>query len=370
MILRPINLYIAKNFLIRFLQITLGFSLLIFFINFIDSLEKVNAANGPLRMAIAMAFLQIPDFLNDISPSLILIAAIVSFSMLSSRSEISIIRMSGFSLWQVIYPIALTAFLIGIFWITILGPLGAIALNKFNNLEGKYVKHGMREVVAPITGIWIRQENPEKKDEELIIKAMAAYKENFEFIDVTLWFFDDNGMFYKKLDSPSMILRQGSWTIEKAILNEGNKILNKEVKNVEIATDLEPEFVMEKIVNNFQNVKLFSLFRLPSLIKDLRSSGFPSTKFMVHFHSLLAKPLLFAAMTLIACYFGLNHVRNNSNALMIFLGIVVGLTLYITSSIVNALGSSGVIPVFAATWMIAIICFAVGVLLIYRKEHF
>ena len=167
-----------------------------------------------------------------------------------------------------------------------------------------------------------------------------------------------------------MILNRNSWIIKEAMLNEGNNAINKPIKNITITTDLEPDFVMEKIVNNFQNVKLFSLFRLPSLIKDMRAAGFPSIKFLIYFHSLLVKPLLFAAMTLIACYFGLNHIRNNSNTLMLFFGIVVGLALYITCSIVNALGASGLIPVFAATWMIAIICFAIGVLLIYRKEHF
>jgi lipopolysaccharide export LptBFGC system permease protein LptF len=75
-------------------------------------------------------------------------------------------------------------------------------------------------------------------------------------------------------------------------------------------------------------------------------------------------------MTLIACYFGLNHIRNKNTILMIFIGIIIGLIFYITSSIMNALGSSGLIPIFASTWVIAIICLASGILLIYRKENF
>jgi len=61
-------------------------------------------------------------------------------------------------------------------------------------------------------------------------------------------------------------------------------------------------------------------------------------------------------------------VRNRNTIVLIFLGIVVGLIFYITSSIINSLGSSGLIPIFASTWVIAIICLAIGTLLIYNKE--
>jgi lipopolysaccharide export LptBFGC system permease protein LptF len=54
---------------------------------------------------------------------------------------------------------------------------------------------------------------------------------------------------------------------------------------------------------------------------------------------------------------------------MIFLGVATGLILYITSSIMNALGSSGIIPIFASTWVVAIICLSLGILLIYKKEN-
>jgi lipopolysaccharide export system permease protein len=368
-IINSINLYIAKNFLAKFIQITLGFSLLIFLINLIDALDKVKANEGPAHIAAAMALLQIPDFLNDISPSLVLISAIISFFTLSSRSEISIIRMSGFSLWQVTLPITISAFFIGILWITAFNPLSVMSLKKFHNIEGQYVKKDMREIIKPSGGIWIKQDNLEKENETIIIRSASAYKKNLEFIGVTAWFFNSDGGFYKKIDGRKANLVEGSWEITRSIVNEGNISLNRKVNKISIPTDLEPKFVAEKILNNFQNVKLFSIFKLPQLIEDLKSSGFSSLKFSIHFHSLLGKPFLFPAMTLIACYFGLNHVRNTNSVTMIFLGIIIGLTLYITSSIVSALGASGIIPVFVATWLIAIICLAVGILLIYQKER-
>lgn len=366
--IKLVNSYIAKNFLIRFLQISGGFSLLIFFINFLDALDKIKAANSPLSAAIAMAFFQIPDFLNDVAPSLVLIAAISSFFLLSSKSEITVIRMSGFSLWQILQPIAISAFVLGLIWTLIFDPISIHMRKKFNALESQYVKNEMREVLELKHGIWLKQSNPENPSAEIIIQAKKVYQENLELDETTMWFFDEDGQFYKKIDAEKMLLRSDSWLLEKVVLND-KKVLNKKLDSITVPTNLEPDFVMQKVVNNFQNVKLFSFFELPKLIKDLHEAGFSSTKFKVYFQTLLSRPLLFLAMTLIACYFGLNHVRNNNTILMIFFGIIIGLGFYITTGIISALGSSGLIPVFASTWVIAIICLAIGTLLIYRKEH-
>lgn len=365
--LRLINLYIAKSFLMRFGQIALGFSVLIFFINLLDLLERVRDSGAPFYTVAFMAFLQIPNFLNDVVSSLVLIAAIITFFLLSSKSEITIIRMSGFSLWQILQPMAITALLLGVFWVTAIGSLTIQMSKKFSILEGKYTRNDSREVVAPENGLWIKQNNVEVPNEELIIKAAKVFKENMEFKKVTVWFFNKDGQFYKKIDAKKMLLKEDYWLLEDVTLNDENNI-NENLKNLKISTNLEADFVIQKVVTNFQNVQLFSIFELPSLISDLQSAGFNPTKFKVYLHSLLSKPLLFLAMVFIACYFGLNHVRNRNTIVLIFLGIVVGLIFYITSSIINSLGSSGLIPIFASTWVIAIICLAIGTLLIYNKE--
>lgn len=364
---KKINIYIAKNFLIKFLQITLAFSLLIFFVNFLEVIDSVDQDKSSFGATVLMAFFHVPNFLNDIAPSLVLFAAIVTFFLLSIRSEITVIRSAGFSLWSIVSPIAISAFCLGIFWVTVFGPLSILMIRQYNLLEGKYIKHESREVVEADQGIWLRQNNVEKQGEEIIIKSAKVYKENMEFCDVSLWFFDKDGKFYQKIDAPKMFLEKNNWTINNAIFNNAESI-NKKTALYKIPTNLSSDFIVDKVVNNFQNVKLFSIFELPSLISSLKMAGFQSAKFEVYFQSLLSKPLLFLAMVLIACYFGINHIRNQSAFINIFLGIVFGLGLYITLSFVAALGSSRIIPVFASTWVITMICLAIGVLLIYRKE--
>lgn len=368
-IFKKINLYIAKTFLVKLLQIIFGFSLLMFFINFMDAADKIKGSDdAPISAAFMMAFMTVPEFLNDVISSLVLMSAIATFFSLSSKSEITVVRASGYSLWQILRPVAVCSFLIGIFWITIFNDLSIKANKKFNALEGQYVRNEMREVVAPVNGIWIKQANMDNPQEELVIQAGRIYKNNVELRAAKIWFFDTNGRFYQKIDANKMFLEKGLWHLKGVTINNSES-MNKKLSEYSIRTDLEADFVRQKIVTNFQNVKLFSIFELPNLITDLESAGFSSIKFRVYLQSLLSKPLLFLAMVFIACFFGLHHTRNQTSVLMMFLGITTGLVIYITSSIINALGSSGLVPIFASTWVITLISLAVGILLIYKKEN-
>ena len=366
-----LRIYIAKNFLVKFLQISIGFSLLIFFINLIDTFDKAREGGIAITIASLMAILQIPDFLNDIIPSLVLISAIITFFLLSSRSEITIMRSSGLSLWQILFPIAFLALLIGILWVIIFSSTAMKMSDEYNKLEAKYIQNEARRSNTGISqnGLWLKQVNIGNPSEELVIQAKKFYKENFELGDTTIWFLNEEGQFYQKIDSQSMILDKDKWILKKVVVNDGNGKINKHFEQLTIPTNLSHDFIMKIIVNNCQNVKLFSIFEIPQLIRDLKSAGFSPIKFQVYFQSLFAKPLLLLSMTLIACYFGLNHVRNNNSILMIFLGIVAGLVFYITSSIITELGSASLISVFASTWVMTIICLAIGILLIYKKEN-
>ena len=364
---KKINLYIAKNFLVKFLQITLAFSLLIFFVNLLEALDKGASSNAPFAIIVAMAFLQVPDFLNDIVPSMVLFAAIITFFLLSLKSEITIIRSCGYSLWHIAQPVAVSAFLLGIFWITIFGPASILMARQFDSLEGKYIRNELRTVTITTNGIWLKQPSLQKQGEELVIQARKVYRENTELDEVSVWFFDADGRFYKKLDAKKMLLEDDKWLLSNVILNDADSLNSKMISYV-IPTNLKPDFVMDKIVSNFQNVKLFSLFELPQLISSLEAAGFQSVKFEVYFQSLLSKPILFLSMVLIACYFGINNFRDRKAIFALFMGVICGLGLYIFLSIINALGSSRLIPIFASTWVITFICIAIGVLLIYKKE--
>lgn len=389
MLVRSIYIYIAKKYIKQFLQIIGAFALLIFLINFIEIFNRNSSSYSGFYVQLKLAILCVPQFVNEISTSVILISAIICYFNLATKNEITIARISGLSIWHITQPIAISSFILGIFWVLVFQPLTTLSLNYIEKTESKIAKNNSQNVVSQNSkGIWFRQENLDLKGQEIIFNSQNANKNDLIFYNNTVWFFDENGVFYKKINSHIMTLKDNKFILEDTITNslipslnyeknqknfkqlskESQNFINQKNNTLIISTDIDQEFIRKKIINNLENVNTFTIYQLPNLIKDMENSGLNSQKFKVRFNYLITLPLMFLAMSLIACFFGINHVRNHRAVIIIFLGIITGVALYIVSAIIASFGSSGLISVFASTWMPSFICIAVAILLIYNKE--
>jgi lipopolysaccharide export system permease protein len=88
----------------------------------------------------------------------------------------------------------------------------------------------------------------------------------------------------------------------------------------------------------------------------------------LYFDALLARPLLFAAMVVIAASFSLRMQRRGGTGMMIAAGVGAGFVLYFLSDVVFALGLSATIPVSLAAWSPAGISCLLGVSLLLHLE--
>jgi lipopolysaccharide export system permease protein len=364
---RTLYLYILKKFLLTFLVVTLSISLLIAMINIFELLDQISNQPVTFGQIFILDILQIPGHIEEIAIFLVMLSSMITLFSLSIRSEITVMRSSGASLLQILYPIISGALLLGLFMVLVFNPLAIRASKKFTLMEQKLIERDVNNLLDPQGGIWLKQPNMLVDDEEIIIRANKVYRKNLQMKDVNLWFFDRDHRFYKKIDAKQMFLLDGYWDLENVVINDQDNI-NQHKPELKIITNLKADFITKKILNNFEDVALFSVYDLPDLIVNLKDSGFSPRKFVVYYYSLLIKPLLFVAVSLIAAFFTINNVRNKNNIILFVAGIAVGLVLYISFIIINAFGSSGLIPTFLATWMVAIITLSISVLLIFRKE--
>ncbi len=386
--------------------------MLFFLINYVENAEKFQDGKSMTAIALLMSALHAPHFLNGVISSITLLSGILTFHSLSARSELVIMRSCGLSIWAIIKPVILAAFGLGIFWIAVFDPISIISDKYFFLLDKKFVKSEMRDAIEPSSGIWLRQENQENfvgefrqffKDSSLkqkktsfnpdfsveslgersktsshnnsgslfpsnvFIYAKKIYPNSLQFGDVSFWFFDKNQAFYKKIDAKFSELKDGWWQLESAIINDSSNI-NSVQKTIKISTNLSQEFVRQKIVNDFKMPELYSVFAVPNLISEMENAGLSNVKFKIRFNSLLSLPVILIAMSVLGAFFGINHIRSGRANMMIFFGVVFGLFAYISLSIINALGSSGILSVFASTWVIATLILAVALLMISSKE--
>jgi lipopolysaccharide export system permease protein len=81
----------------------------------------------------------------------------------------------------------------------------------------------------------------------------------------------------------------------------------------------------------------------------------------MHIQQLLAQPLLFMALVLLAAVISIRPSRRHYTLTMIVTGLVIGFVIYFGANFLKALGSSGQIPVLMAAWVPALVPFLIGI---------
>ena len=113
-----LNFYIVKVFLKKLFYTIGALSLLVFIINIFEALDAVkNVKQITVVQVLEMALLMVPDFLSNIAVFIIMLVTMLTLFGLSSKSEITVMRSFGMSLWHILLPIILTSFLMGLVFI-------------------------------------------------------------------------------------------------------------------------------------------------------------------------------------------------------------------------------------------------------------
>jgi lipopolysaccharide export LptBFGC system permease protein LptF len=113
--MRLINRHITGEFLLPFLSGILLFTLIIIFPQILDKIGTFLKHKVTFPTACKYFAYQIPSVLVSIFPVAVLLATLFSLGQLAKDNEITAMKTGGISLYQIIAPVLLVAFLISIF---------------------------------------------------------------------------------------------------------------------------------------------------------------------------------------------------------------------------------------------------------------
>jgi lipopolysaccharide export system permease protein len=356
------NLYLARLFTLNFLAI-LGILLgIVYLFTTLELLRQAAKVNIGLGLVLRMGFYKLPDLGEMILPFAVLFGAMFTFSLLARRHELVVVRGAGFSVWQFLAPILAVAAATGIIQFTIINPIGAVFLGKYEALESKYLSRGNNVITLFDQGLWLRQT---KADDQgyMIVHADKITLPQWEMKGVMALFFDGQDGFQKRIDSGAAKIRDGQWEFSGAMIYQPQKPVESRASIV-LPTDLTTHDIEE----SFSSTRSQSFWKLPGYIRTLRETGFDATKLQIHFNSLLAQPLLFLAMVLLAAAVSMRPPRSQRNFDLIVGGVVMGFLVFFMSSFLQALGASQQIPVILAAWAPAMVSLLLGVAVLLSLE--
>ncbi len=322
----------------------------IMLVDVVEQLRTVGeAVDISVFTAVKLTLMKMPMLLEQTMPFLILVTAILVYSRLSRLTELPAMRAAGLSAWRFLAPLALLALLLGILSITVLNPIGAHLATQFEQQRVKLLGHTDTGISKSENGIWLRQGS---ENDQFVIHAEASEKAGVVLNNVKIFEYErvftqggstDSFAFKRRLEARSATLKDGFWELTRVTeFTPGADTVNHRV--LSIPTDLDPA----KLLDRFASTSTIGFWRLPEFIADTKRAGLDASRYQMHYHSLLAAPILFVAMALIGALVCLRLARLGGTAQLIAWGAFAAVMLYFVTELAQSLGAAGAAPTLVA----------------------
>ena len=322
---------------------------LVLLIDLIENLRFVGKIpDGEFGLAISLTLLRAPALAQTLVPFVFLFGSIWTFYQLNRRSELSVMRSAGLSIWKLVGPAAFLASLAGVVIITIFDPMSSSLMAYAEEVKAKKLGQEVELVQVFNDGIWLRQR---EADRQIIVNAKNLSETDGALEEVTIWRFGGNGVFLERVDAAEAVMSGQTMEMRNARLASISDQQQLRTPLYAINTALTAESLRERVAPP----ETMSLWRLPRYILMAEAAGLPTERYHIRFHDLCSTPLELLAMVLIAAAFSMRPVRMGGAFGLAVASIAAGFLLYILSEVSAALGESSAVPVALAAWTPAVV---------------
>lgn len=335
---------------------------LVLLIELIENMRLAGkVASGDFAFAASLTLLRAPALTQALIPFVFLFGSIWMFHQLNKRSEISVMRSAGLSVWRLLGPAALIAAVAGFAIITAIDPLSARLLSQADSLKVRATGGDNNLVRIFGDGIWLRQRDASS---QFIINAGNYDNQRAALENVTIWRFDGDNAFVERIDAREAFLSGRTLELHEARLRTPASEVENYTPIYAIRTSLTAENLRERVAPP----ETISIWDLPRFILLADAAGLPTERYNIRFHDLCSTPLKLLAMVLIAAAFSMRPARAGGALHLAILSIAAGFALYILAEISTALGETGLAPAALAAWTPAVIASLAAVTALLHLE--
>ncbi|MGJ8533087.1 MAG: LPS export ABC transporter permease LptG [Alphaproteobacteria bacterium] len=363
MILRKtLNFYFMKVFLKSILSVFLICFAIIFLVDLIERIRELSDQDGwTFLFGVQMALYRTPTIAEQVLPFAILIGSTVAFLNLTRKLELAVTRASGVSVWQFIRPALFLAIFIGILTSIAYNPLSVWLQEQSEQMEIQQFSNGQNFRKSDTASIWFRQEG---SDGESILSADRSRDRGLTLISVTALVFNEDRTFKEQVDAVSANWKDGYWQ-----LNDARVTTADSPPELRAEYRLSTFFTQEQARQQAESTGNLSFWRFSDAIEAAERAGLNTNRMRLEFQTHLARPMLFAAMVIIAATVSLKLTRLGGAGHMVLGGIGAGFVLYVLSELVGDFGSNGLLEPALAAWLPALIASVLGVtVLLYQED--
>jgi lipopolysaccharide export system permease protein len=350
---RTLMMYVARRFAAMAVAMLAALAGLVALFDLIELLRRAaTRQDATFALVSQIAALRLPFVAMQILPFAILLGGIIAFWRLTRSSELVVARAAGVSAWGFLAGPVAVAVLLGAVATMAISPLSSAMLARAERLDAQFLRN--TSGISALAGgrLWLRQADPglDPRGVAILSGRPVAVRdlrpgEAFRLDNVSVWRLSAEDRPLARVEAPSAVLVPGRWVLPDAVVFGADRMPSP-AQRLEFQTDLTPA----RIQDSFASPDTLSFWALPDFIQVLEQAGFSAVRHRLHFQSLLALPLLAAAMALLAAGFSMRSSRRGGVAQMIGGGVAAGFALFVIDKITGEFGEAGTLPVIFAAW--------------------
>ncbi len=338
---RTYEKYIIKNFLNKFLTISIIFLSLIIILSILEEISFFRNVDSNFFIPYFLTILGSPITLFDIFPFIFLLSTQFLFYDLFRKDELNLLKINGLSNFKIVKTLFIISFMIGIFTVLIFYNAASKLKFLYTDIKNNFSNDNKYLAVVTDSGLWLKDEI---NDNTLIVKA--EYIENNFLIDVIINEFNANFDLKKTIQSSKINIDDKKWILENPKITNNN-ITTQNSKRLIFQTN----FDKEKINSMFSNISTLNLLELFDLKKDYENLGYSSNEIIIHLLRLGSTPILYGLLTILSAAIMFSFRKEKSLFFHIILGILMSVIIYYMNFMFSSLGNSGKIPIILSIFL-------------------
>jgi lipopolysaccharide export system permease protein len=341
---RTLRRYVAKRFLFAILGAFSVCAVLIFMIDMIELLRLSRRATDlSLAALLWMGLLRLPAFSEILLSFAVMVGSIGALLSLARKSELTVMRAGGMSVWQFLRPGVTVALVLGIFAVTLYNPMAAAARSESERLVAEAFGKEASLLANSGDGSWLRQDGANGQS---VMSARAVADQGLSLAGVVVFQFDAKGQFVERIDADKATLGDSVWELQRALVSRPGR----EAERLETYT-VSTYLTRERVGDALGSEIAVSVWQLPDLIELAEKTGLSAGRYKMQYALLISRPMLLIAMVVLAATVSLRSFRSGGIQTMVLVGMVGGIGFFLLTEVSRQIGVAGLISPAMAVWV-------------------
>lgn len=362
--MNKIERYLGSVVLMHAVLVMLVLMVIFAFFEFMNQLGDVDESYT-IGLAALFTILKLPVYGYEVFPIVLLIGTLMGLGGLANHSELTILRVTGWSIKRILLAVMKTAMLI---WLV----MALIGEGVAPDLEASAKKIKLEALnkglsIGANQGFWLKDENQYLYVEKVISDT--------ELRGVKI-FTADEGKLNRYLQAKIALYQEGSWrfkgvdsielTQKRALIDQViNEAMNKQMPSPytilkKSSEQMSSQFVLEPedLTKMGMETKYLSVFDVKSQIDFLQQNDLDASQYELAFWRKLSMPIVVVAMIAVVFPLVFGSMRQVSIGQRIFLGVLVGMSFHLINQLIGNVAVVYQLPILLMTILPALLVIA------------